>query len=448
MIFRQNVNPQTNDKPSQETDKAAQQEETKKPENNFQPEQQADKPTIKDKIRQRWTGLYPEQKRHIIIAGVVSGLIVLSLLGYKIKYGNRPLKQNTEISSAKSEERNIGMDSGLIEKSLYTRTLSVIENQNKEIDQLRKSFEDLNKRKPVSPKQATFPPPPLSDAERHLSGTPVDPDKKPSSARPKVAIPPPPAFPADNKASPPAQQVIGGINIVKTTQEPKVEKKTPKKKDQIYLPPSFMEATLLSGVAASTTSAAKGNPLPVLLRIKDLAVLPNKVKANLKGCFAIAEATGNLADERVHIRLLTLSCVAKDGAAVIDQAIKGFVVDNDGKVGLSGRVVAKMGIHIARSALVGFLGGFGEAVEATSIDTTFSPVLGTTSKLWTDADSKNVLKAGTGKGIAQAAKELQKFYLQLAEQTLPVIEVGATKNVTMVISEGVNLEIQKQNIKM
>ena len=448
MIFRQNVNPQTDNQPSEKTDKAAQPEEAKKPENNFQPEQKADKPTLKDKIRQRWAGLYPEQKRRIIIAGVVSGLIVLSLIAYKVKYGNRPHRRDIETSSVRSEERNIGMDSGLIEKSLYTRTLSVIENQNKEIDQLRKSFEELNKRKPVSPKQATFPPPPLSDAERHLSGMPVGPDKKPSSARPKVAIPPPPGFPAGNKAAPPAQQVVGGINIVKTTEEPRVEKKTPKKKDQVYLPPSFMEATLLSGVAAPTTSAAKGNPLPVLLRIKDLAVLPNKVKANLKGCFAIAEATGNLADERVHIRLLTLSCVAKDGAAVIDQGIKGFVVDQDGKVGLSGRVVAKMGIHIARSALVGFLGGFGEAVEATSTDTTFSPILGTTSKMWTEADTKHVFKAGAGKGIAQAAKELQKFYLQLAEQTLPVIEVGATKNVTMVISEGVNLEIQKQNVKM
>jgi len=447
MIFKQN-DVQNNQSSKESSDKAVQPEETKKPENNFQPEQQADKPTLKDKIRQRWAGLYPEQKRHIIIAGVVSGLIVLSLIGYKIKYGDRPHKQNANISSVKSEERNIGMDSGLIEKSLYTRTLSVIENQNKEIDLLRKSFEDLNKDKSVSPKQATFPPPPSLDAERHLSGTPVDPDKKPSSAGPKVAVPPPPAFPADNKAFPPAQQVVGGISIVKTTEEPKVEEKTPKKKDRIYLPPSFMEATLLSGVAAPTTSAAKGNPLPVMLRIKDLAVLPNKVKANLKGCFAIAEATGNLADERVHVRLLTLSCVAKNGAAVIDQAIKGFVVDHDGKVGLAGRVVAKMGIHIARSALVGFLGGFGEAVEATSTDTTFSPLLGTTSKMWTEADSKNVLKAGAGKGIAQAAKELQKFYLQLAEQTLPVIEVGATKNVTMVISEGVNLEIQKQNIKM
>ena len=446
MIFKQNVNPQTDAQPLQETDKAVQPEETKKSENDFQTEQQAGKLTLKDKIRQRWADLYPEQKHRIIMTSVISGLIVLALLGYKIKYGSRPYKQNVNISSAKSEERNIGMDSGLIEKSLYTRTLSVIEKQNREIDQLRKSFKDLDKnREPVSPKQATFPPPPLPDAERHLSGTQV----KPSSAVSKFIIPPSPAISADNKNQPPAQpQVVGGINIIKTTETPKVEEKTPKKKAQIFLPPSFMEATLLSGVAAPTTSAAKSNPLPVLLRIKDLAVLPNKVKANLKGCFAIAEATGNLADERVHIRLLTLSCVAKDGAAVIDQAIKGFVVDQDGKVGLSGRVVAKMGIHIARSALVGFLGGFGSAVEATSVDTTFSPVLGTTSKMWTESDTKHVIKAGAGKGIAQAAKELQKFYLQLAEQTLPVIEVGATKNVTMVISEGVNLEIKKQNVKM
>lgn len=205
---------------------------------------------------------------------------------------------------------------------------------------------------------------------------------------------------------------------------------------------------MLSGVAAPTTLAAKSNSLPVLLRIKDLAVLPNKVKADLKGCFAIAEATGNLADERVHIRVLTISCVAKNGDAVIDQKVKGFVVDEDGKVGLAGKVVAKMGIHIARSALAGFLAGFGEAVEQTTANTTYSPVYGATTQMWTETDTKNVTKAGVGKGISQAAKELQKFYLQLAEQTLPVIEVGATKSVTLVISEGADLEIKKQNTKI
>ena len=33
--------------------------------------------------------------------------------------------------------------------------------------------------------------------------------------------------------------------------------------------------------------------------------------------------------------------------------------------------------------------------------------------------------------------------MELARQTMPVIEVGATKQVTLVISEGVNLDIKK-----
>lgn len=186
----------------------------------------------------------------------------------------------------------------------------------------------------------------------------------------------------------------------------------------------------------------------MILRIKDLAILPNKVKANLKGCFAIAEGRGNLADERVHVRILTISCVAKDGNAVIDQAVKGFVVDEDGKVGLSGRVVAKMGVHIARTVLAGFVGGFGAALETTTSTINYNPLTGGTSQRWTSDDAKTVLTAGVGKGIAQGAEAVQDFYLQLAQQTLPVIEVGATKTVTLVISEGVGLEIKEQNTQI
>jgi len=42
------------------------------------------------------------------------------------------------------------------------------------------------------------------------------------------------------------------------------------------------------------------------------------------------------------------------------------------------------------------------------------------------------------------AEDLQKFYLDLAEQSLPVIEVHPTKNITIVISEGVDIAIKKQ----
>jgi conjugal transfer pilus assembly protein TraB len=56
-----------------------------------------------------------------------------------------------------------------------------------------------------------------------------------------------------------------------------------------------------------------------------------------------------------------------------------------------------------------------------------------------------VLQAGAGQGISNAAKEISKFYLDLARQTMPVIEVGAVRDVTLVISEGVELEIKEIN---
>lgn len=193
--------------------------------------------------------------------------------------------------------------------------------------------------------------------------------------------------------------------------------------------------------------AALKNPIPVLFRIKDLAVLPNRVKANLKGCFVIGEGIGNLADERVHIRLLTLSCVARNGSAVIDQKVSGFVEDEDGKVGLKGTVVAKLGSTLARSALAGLFGGAGDALKQ-SATTTQVTGLGTTNQLWTDTDKNNLIRGGIGGGLSEASKSLQKFYLDLAKQSMPVIEVGSAKEVTLIVDKGVDLKIKEQKVGM
>jgi conjugal transfer pilus assembly protein TraB len=240
-----------------------------------------------------------------------------------------------------------------------------------------------------------------------------------------------------------ATETMGDIELVSNPQAQKQDQKADVKKnekgDSVYLPPSFMEATLLSGLDAPTVESAKGNPVPVLLRIKDLAILPNKVKADLKGCFVIAEGQGNLADERAHLRLVNLSCLSRTGRAVIDQKIKGFVVDSDGKIGLRGTVVSKMGSAIARSVLAGFFGGVGDAIKSETVTSSIS-ALGTTQTL----DSGKIAQAGLGSGLAQGAHDLQKFYLELAKQSMPVIEVGATRNITLVVSEGVDLEIKEK----
>jgi len=177
--------------------------------------------------------------------------------------------------------------------------------------------------------------------------------------------------------------------------------------------------------------------MPALIRIKDLAILPNHVKSDLKGCFIMVEAHGSLADERAHARLTTLSCLTRGGQSVIDQKIKGYVVDEDGFVGLRGKVVSKMGSAIARSLVAGFAVGFGDAMNSSAITTTTSG-LGVTQTLDTD----QATKAGAGRGIAQAGRDLQKFLLDLGKQAVPVIEVGAMRPVTVVISEGVEIEVK------
>jgi len=101
---------------------------------------------------------------------------------------------------------------------------------------------------------------------------------------------------------------------------------------------TFMKATMLSGGIYPTAPNAK--PVPTLFRvnginINDINVLPT----NATGCFAMAEAVGNLSTERADYRLTTLSCLNNDGKTIIDESIKGFVVGADGKAGIPGHVL-------------------------------------------------------------------------------------------------------------
>jgi conjugal transfer pilus assembly protein TraB len=213
---------------------------------------------------------------------------------------------------------------------------------------------------------------------------------------------------------------------------------------KVHLPPSFMEANLLNGVTAPATDVGRNNPIPMLIRVNNLAVLPNNVKSNTKGCFVVAEGYGSLADERVHARLLSLSCINQKGGTVIDQAIKGFVVDTDGKEGMKGHVFAKFGQQIARVAIAGFLQGLGDAMTLGQQEFTYGVNTGVRTGQFRDTNPDTLAKAGIGQGIANVAEDLRKFYLDLAEQSLPVIEVHPTKNITIVISEGVDIAIRKQ----
>jgi len=206
---------------------------------------------------------------------------------------------------------------------------------------------------------------------------------------------------------------------------------------RFFLPTSFMPAKLLTGLKAKTVDSAKEDPEPMLLRIQAPAVLPNEVRAQLQGCFVIAHGFGSLASERVEARLVSLSCVDYEGRSVIEQEIKGILVDQDGVKGLAGHPVTKMGANLSRMFVAGLVDGAGEAFSAASATTSISP-LGQTSTV----DTGQLGRAGLGRGISNSAGELSKIYAELVRQSSPVIEVGPSKAVSVLVTEGVWLEVK------
>jgi conjugal transfer pilus assembly protein TraB len=439
-----------------------------------------------------WGKLSSEQKRKAVMFGILG----IMILGITASYHARKNPNETKAETKKADVHDIRLDSGMVQNSLNDVVLKNAGDRDKQYDALKKEVDDLKagKADPNAPAggqpfvvdktnpaaTASYPP---SGYKRVLPNT--TPNTKPG-VTPAVApagtalasnspVPPPPApdkglveerirrstataklpnATASKRNEDP--EMIGGIDSSPVDSKIDAKDGDGKKKtsdlaaksgESVYLPPSFVQATLLSGVTAKTSAQAKTDTSPMLFRIKDLAILPNKVKANLKGCFVVAEGVGDLSDERVHVRLDTLSCVAKDGQSVITQAVKGWAEDNkDGKVGLAGQVVSKMGTTIARSALAGFVGGFGDAMSASTMTTALN-ANGVPTSIFNSNDAKTDTKAGVGQGVKGASDELKKFYLDLAKQAIPVIEVLPSKKVTLVFSEGVDLVIKEVNIK-
>jgi conjugal transfer pilus assembly protein TraB len=251
---------------------------------------------------------------------------------------------------------------------------------------------------------------------------------------PPIAPPAPPA--------PPVEKTIGAIGAATATLSAVTGKEgTPsasrKKTRTIYLPPGFMKARLLTGIDALASRDATSNPEPLIARVQAPAVLPNDVKANLAGCFVIGNATGSLAKERVEVQLVSLSCVDFDEHSVVDMPVKGFFVDTDGKKGLSGKVVTRAGAALARTFIAGTVSGFASSVE-TSFGDLSTSALGSVRSL----DAGDAAKSGLAGGLSKSSDKLTDFYLDLARQAGPIVEVGAAKDVVVVIQEGVTLEIK------
>ena len=400
-------------------------------------------------LKEKFNNLTPHNKK--VFAWSVVGLIVL---GIAVTGYNSRAKKKVDVAGTE-KNRTIYLDPDMIEKTM-------LKDQGRQIEALKKGMSDLTKsqtdflalaekknrdaenRKLVIPtpeqlSQGKPLPEHVLDANGNQVldeyGMPVFRKSQPSAGGRNLGPSPQGGGRGNQKQE---KKIVGKILVISNQAAALPQDDGKKKGRTVYLPPSFMEASLLTGFDAATSSGAKGgNSEPLLLRIQTPAVLPNDIKANLSGCFIIAEAVGRLDKERADVRLVSLSCLSNEGSAVIDTPIKGFVTDSDSKVGLSGRVVSRMGAATARAIIAGFFGGAGEALKAAAT-TTSSSVLGTTNSV----EASQIGKYAVGGGLSEGANTLQDFYMDLAKQTTPVIEVAATKKITVIVSEGKDLEIK------
>lgn len=409
---------------------------------------------LASKISEWYENKDPDTQKKISTLLLVGSLCIVVMIF--VFLANDKKEEKRPQQSNKKEIKTLSPRLGMLEKSLYYETSQKVKDMEQKLNQIQlsmkavqaqmrsesktqyqstqKELEKLKKELEAQKKKGQVNP----ALEKHVKK--LESQMSHKGVSPKY---PPPVSPQKHTIKDKqVHKVIGElghadqVSSLETTPEKKPEE--PKeKKETIYLPPSLLSADLLSGFDAPTMSAGKSEPIKAVLRIRDLAILPNDIKSDLKGCFVIAEGYGNLADERAHLRLLRLSCVARNGRSVIDEKITGFVEDEDGRIGLRGIVITKAAALLARTVFARFLEGFGEAYEASSYDVTNTAA----GQLYT-LDPTQAVEAGIGKGISKGAERYSKFMLDMAEQCMPVIEIGSGKRVTMIIDQGKDIELK------
>lgn len=245
------------------------------------------------------------------------------------------------------------------------------------------------------------------------------------------------APPVEQKA-PATLKIIGG-DLPKTEAKPAA--KAPASQRMAMSSGSFFDGVLINGMDAPTSSVTVKNPVPAVLRVKSEAVLPNSRRSDVRECFVVVSGHGVLATERAIMRTETISCVLDDGTEngkIVESKIEGWVVGEDGKVGVRGRLVSKQGQLIAQALLGSTIAGIGRAMTPVAVpQLNLNPNSTQTTQT---GDFGTAIEGGVLKGFADTSKMVAQFYLDMAKDMFPVIEIDAKRRVTVMLIKGFELK--------
>ena len=175
---------------------------------------------------------------------------------------------------------------------------------------------------------------------------------------------------------------------------------------------------LLTGAFATKV---RGDALPVLVQLRSAYSGPNDTEVPLEGCLMIGKATADLQSVRARVEAVSLSCVLPDGTS-FERPAKGYFTGADGTLGVPGRWEFRSGRWLAN-----LLSAMGTTAAGVYGDIAIAKELG-----------DGVILGDVG--VQETTTRIQEFFLQRAEEILPVVWVESRTPVYVVMLEGLTIE--------
>ena len=182
---------------------------------------------------------------------------------------------------------------------------------------------------------------------------------------------------------------------------------------------SLVTGELLTGAFATKV---RGDALPVLVQLRSAYSGPNDTEIPLEGCLMIGKATADLQSVRARVEAVSLSCVLPDGTS-FERPVKGYFTGEDGTLGVPGRWEFRSGRWLAN-----LLSAMGTTAAGIYADVAIARELGAAGAILGDV------------GTSETTARIQGFFLERAEEILPVVWVESQTPVYVVMLEGLTIE--------
>ena len=187
----------------------------------------------------------------------------------------------------------------------------------------------------------------------------------------------------------------------------------------IHLPAGSLAAGEI--VTGAFATKVRSDGLPVLAQLHTAYLGPNGYEIPLDGCLMIGKATADIQTIRARVEAVTLSCVLPDGNS-FDRKVRGYFTGADGTLGVPGTWQFRQGAWLGN-----LLAAMGTAAGGIYGGVKINEALGGAGLV-------------VGDRTLELTERIEDFFLERAEEILPVVWVETQTPVYVVMLEGVTIE--------